>query len=78
MFHLDRGVQYAPSSYQRDLADYGIKCSTSSLGNCWDNAVVESFFNSFKQEWLQQGRFKTRIEAKQIVFEYIEGFYINH
>ena len=76
--HSDRGVQYASGDFQRGLAEHGIRCSMSRKGNCWDNAVVESFFNSLKQEWLNHRRFKTRSEARQSVFEYIEGFYTHH
>jgi len=50
----------------------------SRKGNFWDNAVVESFFNSLKQEWLHHRRFATRNEARQSIFEYIEGFYNRH
>lgn len=78
MFHSDRGVQYASGDFQRDLANHGITCSMSRKGNCWDNAVVESFFNSLKQEWLHHRQFKTRSEARQSIFEYIEGFYNRH
>ncbi|MDX2470742.1 MAG: IS3 family transposase [SAR324 cluster bacterium] len=78
LFHSDRGVQYASGNYQRDLANNGIKCSMSRKGNCWDNAVVESFFNSLKQEWLHHRKFESRNEARQSVFEYIEGFYNHH
>jgi len=78
LFHSDRGVQYASGDFQRDLAEHGIRCSMSRKGNCWDNAVVESFFNSLKQEWLPHRKFETRNEARQSVFEYIEGFYNHH
>ena len=78
MFHSDRGVQYASGDFQQDLANHGIRCSMSRKGNCWDNAVVESFFNSLKQEWLHHRRFATRNEARQSIFEYIEGFYNRH
>ena len=78
LFHSDQGVQYASADFQKDLEDHGIKCSMSRKGNCWDNAVVESFFNSLKQEWLHHRKFDTRNDARQSIFEYIEGFYNRH
>jgi len=78
LFHSDQGIQYASEAFQADLADYGMICSMSRKGNCYDNAVAESFFNSLKQEWLHHRRFRTRDEAQSSVFEYIEGFYNRH
>lgn len=78
LFHSDRGVQYAPENYQKNLADQGIKYSKSRKGNCCDNVVAESFFNSLKQEWLHHRKFKTRSDARQRIVEYIEGFYNSH
>lgn len=78
LFHSDRGVQYASENYQSLLNQNGIVNSMSRKGNCWDNAVVESFFHSLKQEWLHHQNFKTRDEARNCVFEYIEGFYNRH
>ncbi|MDX2471989.1 MAG: IS3 family transposase [SAR324 cluster bacterium] len=75
LFHSDRGVQYASDAFQKDLKDNNLLCSMSRKGNCWDNAVVESFFKSLKQEWLHQMRFKTRQDARGRVFDYIECFY---
>ena len=75
LFHSDRGVQYASDAFQKDLKDNNLLCSMSRKGNCWDNAVVESFFKSLKQEWLHQRRFKTRQDARGSIFEYIECFY---
>jgi putative transposase len=73
--HSDRGVQYASHSYQKRLRDAGLLCSMSRKGDCYDNAVVESFFGSLKTELVYLNRFKTRAEAKQQIFEYIEVFY---
>ncbi len=53
----------------------GMRCSMSRIGNCWDNAVMESFFHSLKVEWVYQTRYKTRAAARFSIFEYIEVFY---
>jgi putative transposase len=73
--HSDRGSQYASTQYQQALADRGIQCSMSRKGNCWDNAVVESFFSSLKQELVYTTDFATRLQARSALFEYIEVFY---
>ena len=73
--HSDRGSQYAGEAYQRLLKDEGITCSMSRKGNCWDNAPMESFFATFKKELVYLEDYKTREEAKQSIFEYIEMFY---
>jgi putative transposase len=73
--HSDQGVQYASNDYQALLNTYGIACSMSRKGNCWDNSVVESFFGSLKQEHIFFCDFMTRDEARNSVFEWIEGFY---
>jgi transposase InsO family protein len=73
--HSDRGVQYACDDYQRMLSLHGLTCSMSRKGNCYDNAVMESFFGTLKTEWVHQRRYRTRAEAKQSLFEYIEAFY---
>lgn len=75
LHHSDRGVQYAATDYQRRLADAGITCSMSRKDNCWDNAVVESFFRTLKVERVYHRRYQTREEAKQDVFQWIEVFY---
>jgi putative transposase len=74
LHHLDRGSQYASTDYQQALAARGIECSMSRKGNCWDNAVVESFFSSLKQELVYQTDFATRQQARSALFEYIEVF----
>lgn len=75
LHHSDRGIQYAAGDYQRLLADNGIACSMSRKGNCWDNAVVESFFHTLKVEQVHHRRYLTRDEARQDIFEWIEVFY---
>ena len=73
--HSDRGCQYASHAYRDALATHGIKCSMSRKGNCWDNAVVESFFGTLKTELVHRTRWKTRLAARTAIFEYIEVFY---
>ena len=73
--HSDRGTQYACAAFQQKLAGYGMRCSMSRKGNCWDNAVAESFFNSLKNERVHGVRYRSRDEARADVFQYIEGFY---
>jgi putative transposase len=73
--HSDRGSQYASAAFQQKLAGYGMRCSMSRKGNCWDNAVAESFFNSLKNERVHGVRYRSRDEARADVFQYIEGFY---
>jgi putative transposase len=75
LHHSDRGSQYASGDYQALLASYGIRCSMSRKGNCWDNAPVESFFSTLKRERVHHGRYGTRAEARQDVFQYIETWY---
>lgn len=75
LIHSDRGVQYASKQYQDILKKNRFICSMSRKGNCYDNAPMESFWGKLKQEWLYGRRFKTRIEAKLAIFEYIEVFY---
>lgn len=75
LHHSDRGSQYAALTYQRELAVQGITCSMSRPGNCWDNAVVESFFASLKTELIYRRQFQTRQQAHSEIFTYLEGFY---
>lgn len=75
LHHSDRGSQYASAAFQNRLADYGMACSMSRKGNCWDNAPTESWFNSFKNERVHGVRFETRAEMTAASFEYIEVFY---
>ena len=73
--HSDRGSQYASHAFQARLKEYGMTCSMSRKGNCWDNAPTESFFNSFKNERVHGTRYATRAEAIADAFDYIEPFY---
>jgi len=73
--HSDRGSQYASNDYQELLRLYGAICSMSRKGNCWDNSVVESFFGTLKQEHVFFCDYGTREEARNSVFEWIEGWY---
>lgn len=73
--HTDRGSQYASAEYQAVLAKHGLVASMSRKGNCWDNAVAESFFATLKVELVRDVDFATRAEARAAVFEYIEVFY---
>jgi transposase InsO family protein len=75
LLHSDRGAQYASHDYQSLLKDYGITCSMSGQGNCYDNAPMESFFHSLKVECIYSQIFATRNEAKSAIFDYIEIFY---
>lgn len=76
IFHSDRGVQYACEEFRNLLGKGGLVVqSMSRKGNCWDNAVAESFFKSLKTEWLHGKRFKTQQEAEDEVFRYIEIWY---
>ena len=75
LWHTDRGSQYACDSHRSLLKTHGIIQSMSRKGNCWDNAVAESFFHSLKVELTHHENFKTRQEAKHAIFEYIEVFY---
>lgn len=75
IFHSDRGSQYASYDVQRLLRDHNITPSMSSTGNCYDNAMMESFFHTLKTECVYLENYHTREEAKQNIFEYIEIFY---
>ena len=75
LHHSDRGSQYASIDYQQALAARGIQCSMSRKGNCWDNAVAESFFSSLKMELVHDADFATHEQARTALFEYIEVFY---
>jgi len=73
--HSDRGSQYASNDYQAALQEVGVVCSMSRKGNCWDNAVAESFFATLKTELIYLRRFATRAEAREAIFDFIELFY---
>jgi len=76
--HSDRGSQYASRAFRQLLKKHGFKGSMSRKGNCWDNAVAESFFGSLKQERVQWKSYQTRYEAQQDVLHYITMFYNSH
>ena len=75
LHHSDRGVQYASRAYRQLLADHGIACSMSRRGDCWDNAVVESFFATVKTELANDAAWPTRWAAQRALWEYIELWY---
>ena len=73
--HSDRGVQYTSNEFRGLLKAHAIQCSMSRKGNCWDNAVAESFFHTLKVELIHGRIYDTRQEAKTDIFDYIEIFY---
>ena len=73
--HSDRGRQYASYVYQDLLKRYGMRASMSRSGNCYDNAYLESFFGTLKTELVHGERYRTRLEARLGIFEYVEIFY---
>jgi transposase InsO family protein len=73
--HTDRGSQYASTDYQKALREAGLVCSMSRKGDCYDNAVAESFFATLEWELLSQRVFPTRERARSALFDYIEVFY---
>ena len=73
--HSDRGCQYACGEYQALLKKHSIECSMSRSGNCYDNALIESFFGTLKQELIHHEHYLTIDQAKASIFEYIEVFY---
>jgi len=75
LHHSDRGSQYASAAFQELLRDENITCSMSRKGNCWDNAMMESFFATLKKERIHLEEYATRVEARGSVFDYIERFY---
>lgn len=77
MHHSDQGSQYASQSYQDALNGYGILCSMSRKGECWDNAVSESFFGRMKEELIYRSSWPTKSSVKAAVREYIMSFYNN-
>lgn len=77
LHHSDRGSQYASAQVRHILAAHHIAVSMSRTGNCYDNAVMESFFSTLKCEWVHHQDYKTRLEASRDIFEFIAGFYNN-
>jgi putative transposase len=75
LHHSDRGAQYASDDYQHLLARHGITCSMSGRGDCYDNAMMESFWATLKTELVHHQAYATREQARQSIFEYVEVFY---
>ncbi len=75
LIHSDRGCQFASAAFREKLAAWGCSQSMSRKGNCWDNAVTESFFGILKNELIHHEHFRTRQEARDKIFDYIEVFY---
>jgi putative transposase len=75
LHHSDRGSQYASADYRAALVAAGMQCSMSRKGDCWDNAVAESFFSTLKAELVHEADWATRVEARTAIFEYLEVFY---
>ena len=75
LHHSDRGSQYCAYLYRQLQAEHQMKTSMSGKGNCYDNAVVESFFATLKKDRVQKRIYRTRAEARSDMFTYIEGFY---
>jgi transposase InsO family protein len=73
--HSDRGSQYASNDYQAALSQHKMLCSMSRKGDCWDNAVVESFFSTLKTERVHHRLYRSRADARRDIFGYIEVFY---
>lgn len=75
LHHSDRGSQYASHDYQRLLRDWNITVSMSRVGNCWDNAMMESFFGTLKTELVYHENYQSKSEARSSVIAWIEGWY---
>lgn len=75
LIHSDRGVQYASKDFRSCLKKHGYIQSMSRKGNCWDNAVAESFFHTIKNQLIRHRKFKTKHEAELALFNYIEAYY---
>jgi len=75
IFHTDRGSQYTSDTFQKTLATHGVKSSMSRKGNCWDNAVAESFFATIKRELINRAVWINKKSVQAAIYEYIEVFY---
>ena len=75
IFHSDRGIQYACEHFRNELADHGFVQSMSRKGDCWDNAVAESFFAIIKTELVYHEKYRGHQDTLHSLFEYIEAFY---
>ena len=73
--HSDRGSQYCSKKYRGILENNSLIGSMSRKGNCWDNAIAESFFHTLKTELVHENSYATREAAKQSLFQYMEGYY---
>lgn len=78
IFHSDRGCQYTSAAYAQLAARLGVRLSVGRTGQCWDNALAESFFAAIKGELLDQQSWPTRAAARSAIFEFIEGWYNLH
>lgn len=75
LHHSDRGCQYTSATYRNELAARGITVSMSRRGNCWDNAVAESFFATLKCELVYRKSWRSRVDLRASLFDYLETFY---
>ena len=75
IFHSDQGIQYSSQSFRKILKDNGFIQSMSRKGNCYDNAITETFFHTLKTELIHRTKYRTREQARNSIFEYIEIFY---
>lgn len=73
--HTDRGSQYCSKKYRQIIKNNHLIGSMSRRGNCWDNAIAESFFHTLKVELIHTMRYSTRVEARMNIFQYIESYY---
>ncbi len=75
IFHSDRGSQYTSNEFRALLEDHGLRQSLAAPGQCWDNAVAESFWATLKEELVYQHSWPTRARARHAIFEFVEVFY---
>ena len=75
VMHTDRGSQYCSKKHRAIIKNNKLTGSMSRKGNCWDNAIAESFFHTLKTELIHVNRYVTRADARQSIFQYIEGYY---
>ncbi len=75
LHHSDRGVQYASGDYRQVLQTFGLEASMSRKGNCYDNATMESFWGTLKNELVYRLKYRTREEARRSIFAWIETYY---
>jgi transposase InsO family protein len=75
LFHSDQGVQYAAYAFVNEIKQHGVRQSMSRKGNCWDNAVAESFFKVLKSEMIKHANYQSILQAKTDIFEFIEIWY---